>query len=134
MVTLLPPTQKGRGARSRCVLSQCFQELITFCGCNDKISESKSPIIVAQGVSKKDISKYYISFDKSIIITNNTLSDAIDLLFKIHAVFGIEYNQYLTNFYKYIEHFVFDISETKSVTTTVRYCHSILSLIKKSSQ
>lgn len=131
---MLPPTQKGRGAKSRPQLRNCFEELITFCGCNDKIPTSKSPIIVAQGVSKQDIGKYYISFDTSLIITNDTLRDAIDLLFKLHSVFGIQYNECLTNFFTYIEKFVFDISETKTVPSTVRFCHSLLSTVEDETQ
>ncbi|KAL3975967.1 kinesin family member 26 [Sarotherodon galilaeus] len=69
----------------------------------DAITTSTQPYLLAVGVKKNDIHRFFIILDKNAIPCKSTSSlSAFDELFKAHFVFGTSYNTMLHNMHTFI--------------------------------
>ncbi|XP_055712441.1 uncharacterized protein LOC129807292 [Phlebotomus papatasi] len=125
-LSLLPPTGGGRGHQGRPSLKEACGNLIQFYEAGRVPDAKPSPTIIAQGNTRSDIRKFYVSLDESLIVTNDTFLDALDIMFKMHFVFDLEYEASLRNFFRYIQNYVFKIKGNETPNTTINKCRMIL--------
>lgn len=67
--------------------------------------ETNQPFLVAEGLNKATISKYWVVVDGKFIpcSENASSAEAIETLFKTHFVFNVKYDQSLESFWQFIE-------------------------------
>ena len=76
---------------------------------NTKETQSQ-PFLLAIGDSKARITSYLIIVDhKAIPCSARTVEAAVDLLFKIHFVFGLEYCMSLRQFWTFVQTAIYEI-------------------------
>lgn len=77
----------------------------------DNTKETKSqPFLLAIGNSKARITNYMIIVDhKAIPCSARTVEAAVDLLFKTHFVFGLQYCLSLRQFWTFVQTAIFEI-------------------------
>ncbi|XP_055714951.1 uncharacterized protein LOC129809165 [Phlebotomus papatasi] len=124
-ITLLRPTGNGRGTK-RPPLKRAFMDFIVFQSENEELTPKSSPTIIAQGGTRSDVRRFFVSVDGTLIVTNNTFIDAFDIFFKLHFVFEIKYEDTLRNFLTYLEYYVFKITDRSIPNTTVNKCRMLL--------
>ncbi|XP_076733712.1 uncharacterized protein LOC143414009 [Maylandia zebra] len=111
LLHLIPPSGQGRKRPGKVSASQAERCLVVFkkTGTNiqkhlDAITTSTQPYLLAVGVKKNDIHRFFIILDKNAIPCKSTSSlGAFDELFKAHFVFGTSYNTMLHNMYTFIQ-------------------------------
>ncbi|XP_053688212.1 uncharacterized protein LOC128737566 isoform X2 [Sabethes cyaneus] len=68
------------------------------------------PFIIAIGDAKTyDISKYFVIWE-SIVFKCKTVVEALDLMFKLHAVFELDYSQMCQTVMKFIQKYFYDLA------------------------
>ncbi|XP_026003148.1 uncharacterized protein LOC113009184 [Astatotilapia calliptera] len=111
LLHLIPPSGQGRKRPGKVSASQAERRLVVFkkTGTNiqehlDSITTSTQPYLLAVGVKKNDIHRFFIILDKNAMPCKSTSSlGTVDELFKAHFVFGTSYNTMLHNMYMFIQ-------------------------------
>ena len=76
----------------------------------DAIKSTTQPYLLAVGMKRSAVNKFFIVLDKQVIPCKSTSSlGAFDELFKAHFVFGTIYNPVLHNMYTFIQTTVYNI-------------------------
>ncbi|XP_039866662.1 uncharacterized protein LOC120720879 isoform X2 [Simochromis diagramma] len=114
LLHLIPPSGQGRKRPGKVSASQAERVLVVFKKTGTNIQEhldaitaittSTQPYLLAVGVKKNDIHRFFIILDKNAIPCKSTSSlGSFDELFKAHFVFGTSYNNMLHNMYTFIQ-------------------------------
>ncbi|XP_063068541.1 uncharacterized protein LOC134459969 [Engraulis encrasicolus] len=117
LLFLLPPTSQGRQKPGRLSATQAAERLVVFLktgdsvqGHLDAITQTRQPYLLAVGMSRANIHRFFIVIDKIAIPCSATTSlGAFDELFKAHFVFGTEFSDWLGNMYTFIQTTIFNI-------------------------
>ncbi|XP_055309647.1 uncharacterized protein LOC129573285 [Sitodiplosis mosellana] len=85
------------------------------------VKKNIHPYIIAVGPKKNDISNYYIDVEEHLIPIPNGFNSlkVIDMLFKCHKVFHLQYNPAYVKLMHFIDYFVFDDKENAEIDVTV---------------
>ncbi|XP_030849780.1 uncharacterized protein LOC115927716 [Strongylocentrotus purpuratus] len=120
LLCLLPPASQGKSkaASAKVSISSALSRVIQFQKTGgsiqaflDNTKETKSqPFLLAIGNSKARITNYMIIVDhKAIPCSARTVEAAVDLLFKTHFVFGLQYCLSLRQFWTFVQTAIFEI-------------------------
>ncbi|XP_035700772.1 uncharacterized protein LOC118437467 [Folsomia candida] len=118
LLHLIPPTAQGQGKANHCTLDGAKTKLINFFKAGTPLqsildtwkAELKQPNLVCLGVDKKNLSSFFIACDGQLLpIASKNSTEAIDILFKSHYVFGTEYDISLRGLWKFIQVYIYGL-------------------------
>lgn len=82
---------------------------------------TKQPIILAVGPNKGAIEEYFIILDNEILPSEeNDIVSTLDLLFKIHFVFNLQFETNLKGFFQFLEFFFYNLESNIIITPRMR--------------
>lgn len=78
------------------------------------------PFIVACGKKEDEISHYIIAIDDQPMYVPKGFSfeETVDLFFKMHYVFSLEFDPRLENVFLFMEHYIYKIDEGEKIPYT----------------
>lgn len=79
--------------------------------------KTQQPFIIAQGANISAIDFYYVVVDGHTLPPVSDALKCFDLLFKVHFVFNIKYDERLDSFWKFIQFFYYKIDMKQELVT-----------------
>nr|XP_054748407.1 uncharacterized protein LOC129253986 [Lytechinus pictus] len=80
----------------------------------DAKAKRSQPYLLGLGTRRLPV-QYFVVIDEQAIPCPGDITSSVDVLFKLHYVFNIHYATELQAFYKFLEHFVYEVGHPRDV-------------------